>query len=91
MFTGLNPCTDSQLSILKYQLLASEISTQPSRYKEQKAICKQMKCPPPPQPQKPGSCLLGCVDFGHFFRRPKRGSANDLYEYDTPLDDLNLS
>ena len=35
-------------------------------------------------------CILEWVDFGHFFQRPKRGSANDLYEYNTPTNDLKF-
>ena len=34
--------------------------------------------------------VLGWVDFGHFFLRPNWGSANDLYEYNTPMDDLKF-
>ena len=33
--------------------------------------------------------LLGWVDFGQFLR-PKRGSANDFYEYNKPLDYLRI-
>ena len=41
-------------------------------------------------PRKEVETTLGWVDFGHFFLRLKRGSANDFYEYNTPLDDLKF-
>ena len=35
--------------------------------------------------------ILGWVDYGHFYLRPKRGLALDLYEYNTPLGDLKFN
>ena len=34
--------------------------------------------------------ILGWVDYGHYYLSPKRRLALDLYEDNTPLDDLKF-
>ena len=34
--------------------------------------------------------VIGWVDFGHFYLRPKQELAHDFYKYNTPLGDLKF-